>query len=354
MIRLTAVSLLLCAATAVAVNSIGALVEELPEDNWTLVSTKVSTSQCKAACKATCSACCKKNKKNMATCKATMKSCNAACSSAPQSHMASLLQQHAQVGARAKYDMAMARMKKLANKYGQMEKVYQAKAEQAGRKELRAEKRERDEAHLKAQRYPVLHLEDKTGEFRPSVEKALQHKEVDAMIDEVTQEHKAEQASGDPLAPLKRAQKEFAEETAKDVEMATKWEALQYGSKRLIPRAVDEADVLAEANKIDAEQEAKLGHPLSAAQKKKILEATRVYEKNKMDIDLVKKRIASAHKLAVEDSLEVKKQLAHNQAERMMDAQDAAQAKMKQQVAEVQAEANAAIVQETQEATTAW
>merc|ERR1712146_60061 len=148
----------------------------------------------------------------------------------------------------------------------------------------------------------------------------------------------------------------------------------------------------AEANKIDAEQEAKLGHPLSAAQKKKILEATRVYEKNKMDIDLVKKRIASAHKLAVEvdfglgirltsvvtslcssaqyhtasmlvghdvfmlsqDSLEVKKQLAHNQAERMMDAQDAAQAKMKQQVAEVQAEANAAIVQETQEATTAW
>merc|ERR1711907_263646 len=107
----------------------------------------------------------------------------------------------------------------------------------------------------------------------------------------------------------------MGEETAKDVEMATKWEALQCGSKRLIPRAVDEADVLAEANKIDAEQEAKLGHPLSAAHKK---------------------------------------QLAHNQAERMMDAQDAAQAKMKQQVAEVQAEANAAIVQETQEATTAW
>merc|ERR1712072_93092 len=135
-----------------------------------------------------------------------------------------------------------------------------ARADAAGRAELRSATREREEAHMKARRYPLLHLETKGGKLRPSVEKALQHKEVDAMIDEVTKEHAAEQASGDPLAPLKRAQKEFAEETAKDDAMAAKWKALKYGSKRLIPRT-DEANVLAEAHKITAQQEAELPPP---------------------------------------------------------------------------------------------
>lgn len=254
----------------------------------------------------------------------------------------SRMQAHAQL----KYNNAMAHMKKLSMQYAAMEKVYDARAAKAAKHDKELGKQERSQMHQLAKQHPILGMESTSGKLVKSVQDALQHREVQQLEKDVIKEHEKIQASNDPFAGLKAQVQELDSEEEKDAESVRKWKALRYGYSELIPPKPDEAVIQAKAHKIFQQSEKELGHRLNKEQKKKILEATRVYEANKLEIGAARKRLDAVTKLSTQEARSAKKRLAKSEAEEIFSENDAQTAAMAYKVQQAKVEAKDAIAME--------
>lgn len=282
----------------------------------------------------------------------------------------------AQARAKAHYDTAMAHMKAMSDKLGNMEEDYEQRAKEAGRKEEQEGRKEQlmaaaslvpelastmmDEAEV-TPAAPVVTMETSQSmhtmtaqqakdtarllgtdkEVDPLVE-AMKHKEVNTLRTQLDAEHEKLRADSNPMAALihERAKRKAAK--SKMVANHMKWVALQDGWEG-DPEAPSLSEVHTQALTIETNLEAQ-GTKLSKTQKDQIEEATRVHAMNEAKIDMTQQRIKAMRDLVDEDTREARKEQATSQAEQLYYEQDATLA----DVESVKAEAKSALNEQEQ------
>jgi hypothetical protein len=285
-------------------------------------------------------------------------------------------QMAAQARAKAHYDTAMAHMKAMSDKLGNMEEDYEQRAKEAGRKEEQEGRKEQlmaaaslvpelastmmDEAEV-TPAAPVVTMETSQSmhtmtaqqakdtarllgtdkEVDPLVE-AMKHKEVNTLRTQLDAEHEKLRADSNPMAALihERAKRKAAK--SKMVANHMKWVALQDGWEG-DPEAPSLSEVHTQALTIETNLEAQ-GTKLSKTQKDQIEEATRVHAMNEAKIDMTQQRIKAMRDLVDEDTREARKEQATSQAEQLYYEQDATLA----DVESVKAEAKSALNEQEQ------
>merc|ERR1712057_66247 len=274
----------------------------------------------------------------------------------PVDMMATASKMQAEAQAKAQYEKSMAKMKKMAMKFGEEAKVYEARSKNAGVEEKAAAKVEHTQVKTALAAFPWLATglqaehEDITKDAKPSKKNldnnvsdllsgfGLKHKEVPKLIKSVSAKHAKFKKSTDAL---KQMETDLEEENGRQATSMMRWQALKDGWKGPISPP-DEGDVHAEAMAIEAQAEAKSGHKWNKDQKEMLIEATRAHDMDMKRIARAQKRLNVMSKLVTRDDRAAKKTLATEQAEGMVDENDVMQSK----VSAVKAEATMALNQQ--------
>jgi len=252
-------------------------------------------------------------------------------------------QAKAQAKAKAEYDATMAKMQAMSDKLGHMAEDYEAQSVEAGKKADKYQARDQATVAAAAAAFPFLGLETDKPESKTKskdalfetnvpqdpVQKALQHPEVNQLLETMDAEHKQiqKEMKTDPMAVLEHQQAEMKEEKKTRAMNQLRWNAIRDGWDGPAPKP-DESTVRLDAIAVEANMEKKSGKKLTKQQKKMVYQATKVHLENEKKLEMTKQRLQAMTKQQEAEQLQHRKSLMVSQAETLYAKQDSMMAEV--------------------------